>query len=682
MAVHQVHLRLVDQVELVVVQGAPQLGLHQQPVLLPLGQVLGEGLPAVATAMLAVVHGGVGVLDQLLRIVAIAGGVGDADAGAEVELVFAEPEWQRQRVQDRVGQARGQFVVGAVAQHQEFVTAEARQQALGADGLGDALAGAHQQVVAGAVAEHVVDGLETVQVDVQHRHPGLGRVMQARVQFGQDRVAVEDAGERVGARLHPQGFLGLLALGDVLQGAGHPWCRQQPGFGLADHADPEPVAIATLAGQFQVEAGALLDHPLHRLGQAPAIVVAQPRQQRFHRLRARLQADDAQRLAGQVQVLAGTVPLPAADMGQRLGAVEQGVVALEFGDVAEQQEHMVGLVAATGEHRHRGGRDPQHPLAAGVVQADGGTGYDVAIAQGALDRPLLLGHRLAAFVHDRPFVDMGQQVHAQAGAEDAVRGRIGRQQAVLAVDQQHALVDGLHQQAVARLGLPAATEVARHRHDALVAGVGEPGRMHLHREAAAVAAHVGHFDDVGFAPVEGFPHRFEVVRRQVRIEGLDRLADDLLAGAVVGADAGLVEVQHDAGFAEDADRVGHRVEQGVVAQARGFTLGQGLVQRVAGLHQQRTGRLVQRVDGQGGLKCGQRGLRVHGGNRFDRVRAAAVHAGASARPTLLPVWRPNFPASQRPVAASASRSMPVSMPMPCSIYTRSSLATLPLAPRA
>ena len=39
-----------------------------------------------------------------------------------------------------------------------------------------------------------------------------------------------------------------------------------------------------------------------------------------------------------------------------------------------------------------------------------------------------------------------------AGAEDAVRGRIGRQQAVLAVDQQHALVDGLHQQAVARLG--------------------------------------------------------------------------------------------------------------------------------------------------------------------------------------------------------------------------------------
>ena len=79
---------------------------------------------------------------------------------------------------------------------------------------------------------------------------------------------------------------------------------------------------------------------------SPAIVVAQPRQQRFHRLRARLQADDAQRLAGQVQVLAGTVPLPAADMGQRLRAVEQGVVALEFGDVAEQHEHQVGFVTA------------------------------------------------------------------------------------------------------------------------------------------------------------------------------------------------------------------------------------------------------------------------------------------------------------------------------------------------
>src|SRR3546814_10006885 len=55
---------------------------------------------------------------------------------------------------------------------------------------------------------------------------------------------------------------------------------------------------------------------------------------------------------------------------------------------------------------------------------------------------------------------------------------------------------------------------------------------------------------------------------------------------------------------------------------------------------------------------------------------------AMARPTLLPLSRPSSVDSQRPVAASASRSTPVRMPMPCSMYSTSSLATLPLAPLA
>src|SRR3546814_9232713 len=53
-----------------------------------------------------------------------------------------------------------------------------------------------------------------------------------------------------------------------------------------------------------------------------------------------------------------------------------------------------------------------------------------------------------------------------------------------------------------------------------------------------------------------------------------------------------------------------------------------------------------------------------------------------ARPTLLPLSRPSSADSQCPVAASAARSTPVCMPMPCSMYSTSSLATLPLAPLA
>src|SRR5690606_7882418 len=50
---------------------------------------------------------------------------------------------------------------------------------------------------------------------------------------------------------------------------------------------------------------------------------------------------------------------------------------------------------------------------------------------------------------------------------------------------------------------------------------------------------------------------------------------------------------------------------------------------------------------------------------FGLIRATArYYSRASAFPTLLPVGRPSSAASQRPVSASASRSTPVSSPMP------------------
>src|SRR3546814_5727085 len=81
---------------------------------------------------------------------------------------------------------------------------------------------------------------------------------------------------------------------------------------------------------------------------------------------------------------------------------------------------------------------------------------------------------------------------------------------------------------------PYTTLFRSHRHQALAAVVLEAGRMHLDREPGAVGAHVGHFDDVGAAAVDGVPDRAEVALGQVRVQQLDRLADDLLARAPVG----------------------------------------------------------------------------------------------------------------------------------------------------
>jgi hypothetical protein len=61
----------------------------------------------------------------------------------------------------------------------------------------------------------------------------------------------------------------------------------------------------------------------------------------------------------------------------------------------------------------------------------------------------------------------------------------------------------------------AATEVARDRDDAPLAFVDETGRVHFHREARAVGAHVGDLGDVGLAAVERFPDRREVVAGEI-----------------------------------------------------------------------------------------------------------------------------------------------------------------------
>ena len=171
-AVPQVDLRLVDQMELIIVGGATQVRLHAQPLLLRLRQRRRERLPAVADASLAVVHRGVGVLDQHLRLVAVVRRSRDADTRGDGEFLVLETEAVAECIQDHVGDALGALrVVAEVADHQELIAAESRDQPFSAHCMADPSRGRDQQFVAGAVTEHVVDHLEAVQVDVQHRNP-------------------------------------------------------------------------------------------------------------------------------------------------------------------------------------------------------------------------------------------------------------------------------------------------------------------------------------------------------------------------------------------------------------------------------------------------------------------------------------------------------------------------------
>src|SRR5437868_14526658 len=70
------------------------------------------------------------------------------------------------------------------------------------------------------------------------------------------------------------------------------------------------------------------------------------------------------------------------------------------------------------------------------------------------------------------------------------------------------------------------------------------------------------------------------------------------------------------------------------------------------------------------------------GTSNDLVQACFLARAAKASAAFETLVRLSTCMMPRPAAASFSRSMPVSTPIPFNIYTTSSVATLPLAPSA
>lgn len=113
--------------------------------------------------------------------------------------------------------------VDVVQQHHELVAALAGRQVAGPQAAAQALGRLDQQGVAGGVAEAVVDGLEAVEVEEQHRE--AGRVApgdeQAGVEVFEEHRPVGEAGEGVVGGQVMHALLGGLAFGDVGEGHDH-----------------------------------------------------------------------------------------------------------------------------------------------------------------------------------------------------------------------------------------------------------------------------------------------------------------------------------------------------------------------------------------------------------------------------------------------------------------------------
>ena len=128
-------------------------------------QQLGAELdPAVLAGGLGPVHGGVGVAQQGADVVAGAG-PGEPDAALHAQDVTAHADLDAQRAEHPAAEPLHVHALGQ--QDGELVAAEAGHDAAPAQGVAQARADQAQQLVAGLVAEAVVDALEAVEVEVE-----------------------------------------------------------------------------------------------------------------------------------------------------------------------------------------------------------------------------------------------------------------------------------------------------------------------------------------------------------------------------------------------------------------------------------------------------------------------------------------------------------------------------------
>ncbi len=133
------------------------------------------------------------------------------------------------------GRRRSRGVVDRAATHDELVTAEPHAEVAAAQRVAQPLRHLHEQLVAGRVAEHVVDPLEAVEVDEQQRdtRTAAARTRERAGHLLDEQRAAPEAGEAVVGRVVLEPLLEALAFGDVLERAEEPG---DPTVGLAQRA--------------------------------------------------------------------------------------------------------------------------------------------------------------------------------------------------------------------------------------------------------------------------------------------------------------------------------------------------------------------------------------------------------------------------------------------------------------
>ncbi len=310
------------------------------------GVIDNVGVPA---GCLGLVHGGVGVLEQRVHVLAVTGSDGDADARLHRKQTPGDAEWLGEHLQHALGEVGGLLLaLDLVEEDGELVSSHPGQ---GVARPERRLQTAHdrlKEMVADGVTEAVVDALEAVQVDEHEGQPASrpSRFDEAERQAVVEEHPIADPGERI-------------VLGAVLGGrTGEHLVEQVHG-----HESGEQ-------GRAQHERGRLQGDPQQELDSQDARDHEGGRHEQGDVRPAGPGGTDRHRLEGGalgwVQHGTGPEACPPQRHGverNRRGAVDADVEGGADGVGDEQAGEAEQQVAVTGRmllrHRHEGPRQPQ-----------------------------------------------------------------------------------------------------------------------------------------------------------------------------------------------------------------------------------------------------------------------------------------------------------------------------------
>ena len=208
-------MRLVDDVELVASERKPELVLDQAAALQRLVHARLEEAHALAAVALGARESDGRMAQYRGGLVAVGGGHGDADARREQEVLVADLERPAQGVDQPVHERHDVAEIGDVDERDgEFVAAQPGEEVAVAQGELDARADLAQHLVAAGMVCRVVDLLELVDVETEHRdlRPVAGHALHGVVQALDECAAIGEPGERIVALEIAHLLLGLPAL--------------------------------------------------------------------------------------------------------------------------------------------------------------------------------------------------------------------------------------------------------------------------------------------------------------------------------------------------------------------------------------------------------------------------------------------------------------------------------------